>query len=62
MRFLDRLAFNRLVSIIANFILSLVKILNPKINTPSTPKIDIKPAPIVPRPPRKPKVLPWKKK
>jgi hypothetical protein len=48
MKLLDRIAFNRLVAIIANFILSLIKIIYPKIekeiynpipNTPPTKKL-----------------------
>lgn len=30
MKFLDRLAFNRLVSIILNFILAVIKVISPK--------------------------------
>jgi len=55
MKFLDRLAFNRLVSIIGNFILSLLKIINPKIDNTPTPFTP-------PKPPKKPRILPWKKK
>lgn len=61
MNFLDRLAFNRLVAIVLNFIVSLIKIFAPKAgrelekNTPSIPNI--------PKPPLKRKPLfPRKKK
>lgn len=44
MRFLDKLALNRLVSIILSFILSVIKLIAPKTDTNS---------PIVPKPPIK---------
>jgi hypothetical protein len=53
MKFLDRLAFNRLVKILSDFILKLTKLLFPKTldNTPTpTPS------------PKKPKILPWRNK
>lgn len=40
MKFLDRLALNRLVAIVLSFILSVIKIISPKLEeqTPSKPK------------------------
>lgn len=44
MKFLDRLALNRLVAIVLSFVLSVIKIIFPKLknkieeNTPSKPK------------------------
>jgi hypothetical protein len=51
MKILDKIALNRLISIISNFILSLLKIFAPK----SVDNIDI------PKPKRK-KILPWRAK
>ena len=48
MKFLDKLALNRLISIILNFILSIIKIIAPKDNNPAPP---------VPNPPLKRR--PW---
>jgi hypothetical protein len=50
MRFLDKIALNRLISIITNFILGLIKIFSPK------PIDEIE----LPKPKRK-KILPWRK-
>lgn len=49
MKILDKIALNRLISIIANFILGLIKIFSPK----SIDKIEL------PKPKRK-KILPWR--
>jgi hypothetical protein len=49
MKFLDKIALNRLISIITNFILGLLKIFAPK----SIEDIEI------PKPKRK-KILPWR--
>jgi hypothetical protein len=49
MRLIDKIALNRLLSIIASFILGIIKILSPK----SVEEID-KPKP-------KRKILPWRK-
>jgi hypothetical protein len=51
MRLLDQIALNRLISIITNFILGLIKIFAPK----SVEDIEI------PKPKRK-KILPWRNK
>jgi hypothetical protein len=51
MKILDRIALNRLISIITNFILGLIKIFAPK----SVEDIEI------PKPKRK-KILPWRNK
>jgi len=51
MRLIDKIALNRLISIITNFILSLLKIFAPK----TIDKIDL------PKPKRK-KILPWRNK
>jgi hypothetical protein len=51
MRLLDKIALNRLISIITNFILGLIKIFAPK----SVEDIEI------PKPKRK-KILPWRNK
>jgi hypothetical protein len=51
MRVLDKIALNRLISIITNFILGLIKIFAPK----SIDNIDL------PKPKRK-KILPWRNK
>jgi hypothetical protein len=48
MKFLDKLALNRLISIILSFILSIIKIIAPKDNNPAPP---------VPKPPLKRR--PW---
>lgn len=50
MKILDRIALNRLLSIISSFILGVIKILAPK----SVEEIE------VPKPKRK--ILPWRKK
>jgi hypothetical protein len=50
MKLLDKIALNRLVAIITNFILGLVKIFAPK----SLDDID------VPKPPKR-KIFPWRK-
>jgi hypothetical protein len=50
MKLLDKIALNRLLSIIASFILGIMKILSPK----SVEEID------TPKPKRK--ILPWRKK
>lgn len=51
MRFLDKLALNRLVSIILSFILSVIKLIVPKIDTndPIVPKPPIKRRKLFPR-------------
>jgi hypothetical protein len=51
MKFLDKIALNRLIKIITDFILGVLKIISPK---------DIKPI-NVPKP-NKPKIFPWRKK
>jgi hypothetical protein len=51
MRVLDKIALNRLISIITNFILGLLKLFAPK----TIDEIDI------PKPKRK-KILPWRNK
>jgi hypothetical protein len=51
MRLLDKIALNRLISIITNFILGLIKIFSPK----SIEEIE------PPKPKRK-KILPWRNK
>jgi hypothetical protein len=51
MKILDQIALNRLISIIANFILGIIKIFAPK----SIEDIEI------PKP-KRPKILPWRKK
>lgn len=51
MNFLDKIAFNKLISIIANFILGVIKIVAPKsIDDIEIPK------------PKRPKIFPWRKK
>lgn len=50
MNILDKIALNRLISIVTNFILGLIKIFSPK----SLDDID------VPKPPRR-KIFPWRK-
>jgi hypothetical protein len=50
MRIIDKIALNRLLSIIASFILGIIKILSPK----SVEEID------TPKPKRK--IFPWRKK
>ena len=50
MKFLDKIALNRLISIIASFILGVLKIIAPK----SVEEVD------VPKPRRK--IFPWRKK
>lgn len=55
MKFLDRLALNRLVSIILNFILSLIKIFAPKTGAELEKKCPI--IPNIPKPPIKRKPL-----
>lgn len=50
MKLLDKIALNRLLSIISSFILGIIKILSPK----SVEEID------TPKPKRK--ILPWRKK
>lgn len=52
MNFLDRLAFNRLVAIILNFIVTLIKIFAPKTGSELEKK-----CPVVPKPPLKRKPL-----
>jgi hypothetical protein len=49
MKIIDKIALNRLISIITNFILGLIKIFSPK----SIDEIDL------PKPKRK-KILPWR--
>jgi hypothetical protein len=50
MRLIDKIALNRLLSIIANFILEIIKIFSPKnVDTIDSPK-------------PKRKILPWRKK
>jgi hypothetical protein len=51
MRIIDRIALNRLMIVIGNFILSIIKLCNPK------PSDDIP----TPKPKRK-KILPWRNK
>ena len=51
MRLIDKIALNRLISIITNFILGLIKIFSPK----SIEEIEL------PKPKRK-KILPWRNK
>jgi hypothetical protein len=51
MKFLDKIVLNRLISIITNFILGLIKIFTPK----AIDDIDM------PKPKRK-KILPWRNK
>lgn len=50
MKFLDKIAFNRLIKIISDFILSVLKLITPKEKTP----IDILPKP------KRPKIIPWR--
>lgn len=50
MKILDKIVLNRLISIITNFVLGLLKIFAPK----SLDDVD------VPKPPRR-KILPWRK-
>jgi hypothetical protein len=49
MKFLDRLALNRLVAIILNFIITLIKVLSPKIGKELEDK---HPIPNFPKPPK----------
>jgi hypothetical protein len=49
MNFLDRLAFNRLVAIVLNFIITLIKIFSPKTGKELEDKY---PTPPIPRPPK----------
>lgn len=51
MKFLDKVAMNRLIKIIADFILGVLKLITPK---------DIKPIDI-PKP-KRPKIFPWRNK
>lgn len=51
MKFLDRLALNRLIAIITGFILGVLKLITPKDSNP----ID------VPKP-KRPKIIPWRNK
>lgn len=48
MKFLDRLALNRLISIILNFVLSVIKIIAPKTGKDLD---NINPMPPIPKPP-----------
>lgn len=50
MNFLDRLAFNRLVSIVLNFILAIIKVIAPKTGKELE---DSHPIPPLPKPPTK---------
>jgi hypothetical protein len=50
MNFFDKIALNRLIKIITNFILGVLKLISPKIDTPDSPK------------PKRPKILPWRNK
>lgn len=50
MKFLDRIALNRLVSIILSFILSIIKLISPK--------IDNNPIPPIPKPPLRKRLFP----
>ena len=52
MKFLDKIAFNRLIKIISDFILSVLKLITTKEKTP----IDILPKPK----PKRPKIIPWR--
>lgn len=52
MRIIDQIAINRLISIITNFILGLIKIFAPK----SVDDIDI------PSKPKRKKIFPWRNK
>lgn len=56
MKFLDRIALNRLVLIITNFVLSLLKMFSPKKDLDNIDVPDIKPVPD-----KKP-ILPWRRK
>ena len=60
MKFLDRLAFNRLVKIIADFIVAILKIFAPSIKELDTQPLE----PIVPSAPKpnRNKILPLRKK
>jgi hypothetical protein len=51
LNFFDQIALNRLIKIISNFILGLLKLITPKENKP----IDI------PKP-KRPKIFPWRNK
>jgi hypothetical protein len=51
MKFLDKIALNRLIKIITDFILGVLKLIAPKIDKP----IDI------PKP-KRPKIFPWRNK
>jgi hypothetical protein len=51
MKLLDKIALNRLISIITNFILGVLKLITPKIDKP----VD------VPKP-KRPKIFPWRNK
>ena len=52
LNFFDQLALNRLIKIITNFILGVLKLITPKEKTP----IDILPKPK----PKRPKIIPWR--
>lgn len=54
MKFLDRLALNRLVAIILNFILSVIKVISPKIGKELEDNNPILPIPKPPLKKRKP--------
>lgn len=45
MKFLDKIALNRLIKIISDFILGVLKLIAPKIDTPK---------------PKRPKIFPWR--
>lgn len=50
MKFLDKVALNRLIKIISDFILGVLKIIAPKADNPiDTPK------------PKRPKIFPWRR-
>lgn len=50
MKFLDKVALNRLIKIISDFILGVLKIIAPKTNNPiDNPK------------PKRPKIFPWRR-
>jgi hypothetical protein len=52
MRLVDKIALNRLIAIITNFILTLVKIFAPKDTEPNVPIVK----------PKRKKILPWRNK
>lgn len=60
MKFLDRLAFNRLVAIVLGFIITVIKLLSPKAGKELEDKY---PTPPLPKPPRwkRPNILKPKK-